>query len=88
MEKKIIESILTVIIHNLSLAFGGRSGISWLALGQAIKGHMAQGMLQGADADLVVDTVIEMEIEYYCWDNMNAFQVADIRRQIMDGVKK
>ena len=87
MDKKNIEIAVKYIIDTLALACGGRSQYSWQSLGNALKGHMRQGMLQGANLTVVLDAVVELEMEH--WEcELAMIQQAMIRRQIQDGIEK
>ncbi len=88
MEKKTIECVVTCVISNLAGACGGRSQYDWKMLGKALKGQISQGHLQGADLELVLDVVMEIEVEYWGWADMPGIQQAMIRRQIQDGIEK
>lgn len=88
MEKKIVESVVTCIINNLALACGGRSQYDWNTLGKALKGHMAQGNLQGANIEDILDAAMEIEMDYWCWNDMPSIQQAMVKRQIQDGIEK
>jgi hypothetical protein len=88
MEKKIIEAVVTCIINNLALAHGGRSQYDWNTLGKALKGHLSQGNLQGADIEGVLDAAMDLEIEWYNWSHFPDHMIANIRRQIQDGIEK
>lgn len=88
MEKKIVESIVTCIISNLAMAHGGRSQYDWQTLGRALKGHLSQGNLQGADLEVVLEAAMEIELEYWGWTDFPAIQVAMIKAQIRDAILK
>jgi hypothetical protein len=87
MDKMSIEIVMAVIIDNLAAACGGRSQYTWATLGNAIRGHMAQGSLQGADLRVVLDVALELEMAY--WEcQMAPIQVAMIKSSIREGIEK
>ncbi len=87
MDKMTVEIVLVIIIDNLALACGGRSQYTWQTLGNAIKGQMAQGVLQGADLEMVLDVVMELEQAYWQCE-MHGIQIAMVKSSIREGIEK
>jgi hypothetical protein len=85
MEKKSLSTLeIAEFMLALGVAFGGRSQVTWQAIGMALRGRVENGGWHNVCIDDTLTKVIDSEFEFWGWEDhlrdQTKFTVIEIMR--------
>lgn len=88
MEKKIETVEIEAFMNALGVAFGGRSQVTWIAIGMALRGRVENGGWHNIDLDDAIAKVIDSEFEFWGWEDHLRCQTKFDAMEIMRGYNR
>jgi len=85
MEKKSLSTLeIADFMLALGIAFGGRSQVTWIVIGMALRGRVENGGWHNVCIDDTIAKIIDSEYEFWGWEDhlldQNRFLVSEIMR--------
>jgi hypothetical protein len=89
MEKKSLSTAeIAEFMLALGVAFGGRSQLTWIAIGMALRGRVENGGWQDIDLAETMDMIIDSEFEFWGWEDHLRDQTRFLVIEILRGYNR